>query len=212
MKVCSMCNSMKNETDFYKFNRNGKVHLRAHCIDCAKQYKLRNKEAYSAIQKIYNKNNKERIAEIHREYYQNNKPRFKELARKNGPAWRLRTKEIRNSKRLKWESENKERASQLRAKWRQNNRARSNELAQNYRASKLFSTPKWANEFFMTEAYDLAIRRTRIFGFPWEVDHIVPLQNKLVCGFHSEHNLQVIPRAANRKKSNKVWPDMPVQL
>jgi hypothetical protein len=42
-----------------------------------------------------------------------------------------------------------------------------------------------------------------------EVDHVVPLKSKLVCGLHCEANLQIIKRSANRSKSNRRWPDMP---
>ena len=48
-----------------------------------------------------------------------------------------------------------------------------------------------------------------MLGFKWEVDHIVPLQSKLVCGLHVHNNLQVITALENIKKHNKVWPDMP---
>ena len=37
----------------------------------------------------------------------------------------------------------------------------------------------------------------------FEIDHIVPLQNEQVCGLHTEHNLQVLSRTANRRKANK---------
>ena len=77
------------------------------------------------------------------------------------------------------------------------------------RAHKLQATPVWANEFFMSEAYDLAKLRTKMLGFKWEVDHIVPLKSKLVCGLHVENNIQVIPAVENRSKSNRHWPDMP---
>ena len=68
---------------------------------------------------------------------------------------------------------------------------------------KLNAQPSWANEFFIKEAYALSKLRTEIFGFPWHVDHVIPLQGKLVCGLHVENNLQVIPGSENCKKSNK---------
>lgn len=71
------------------------------------------------------------------------------------------------------------------------------------------AAPKWANRFFMQEAYDLARRRTKATGIRWHVDHIVPLLSPLVCGLHVEHNLQVIPAAQNISKNNRWWPDMP---
>jgi hypothetical protein len=76
-------------------------------------------------------------------------------------------------------------------------------------AQKSLAMPKWANEFFISEAYDLAERRTKATGYRWHVDHIVPLQNALVCGLHVEHNLQVIPAVRNLAKGNRYWPDMP---
>jgi hypothetical protein len=76
-------------------------------------------------------------------------------------------------------------------------------------AQKALAVPKWANEFFISEAYDLAERRTKATGYRWHVDHIVPLQNAIVCGLHVEHNLQVIPAVRNLAKGNRYWPDMP---
>lgn len=68
---------------------------------------------------------------------------------------------------------------------------------------------KWANKFFIAEIYRLAVARTAATGIKWEVDHIVPVSSPLVCGLHCEANLQVITEAANKKKNNTVWPDMP---
>jgi len=43
--------------------------------------------------------------------------------------------------------------------------------------------------------------------FPgFEVDHIVPVKGKNVCGLHVLDNLQVIPRTENRKKGNAFCP------
>lgn len=77
-------------------------------------------------------------------------------------------------------------------------------------ASKLRATPTWANLFFIEEAYDLAQMRTKVTGFKWHVDHVVPLRSSKVCGLHVENNLRVIPATHNISKSNRYWPDMAV--
>lgn len=42
-----------------------------------------------------------------------------------------------------------------------------------------------------------------------EVDHIVPISHPLVCGLHTEDNMQVVHMHYNNFKSNYFWPDMP---
>lgn len=77
------------------------------------------------------------------------------------------------------------------------------------RAKRKQATPAWANDAKMREFYALADLLTKESGFPYEVDHIVPLQSPIVCGLHWEGNMQVLPLEKNRAKSNRHWPDMP---
>lgn len=67
-------------------------------------------------------------------------------------------------------------------------------------------TPSWLttdDHWFIGEIYELAALRTKMFGFAWHVDHIIPLQGKNVSGLHVPLNLRVIPGAENVRKSNQ---------
>lgn len=95
------------------------------------------------------------------------------------------------------------------ARWLKQNPEKSAAKKAERRFRKARAAPAWANKFFISEAYHLAQLRTKLTGFLWEVDHIVPLKSKLVCGLHVEHNLAVIPSRENSSKGNRFWPDMP---
>ena len=87
-----------------------------------------------------------------------------------------------------------------------NNTAKLTAKTRKYQIAKLKRTPSWlsAEDFWLIEqAYELAQLRTQVFGFQWHVDHVLPLQGKLVSGLHVPHNLQVIPAVDNQGKSNK---------
>jgi hypothetical protein len=77
------------------------------------------------------------------------------------------------------------------------------------RAQQFNCLPKWLTKddyWMMEEAYDLAKIRTKMFGFQWDVDHILPLNGKNVKGFHCPLNLKVVPHRENIRKSNHYIP------
>lgn len=79
----------------------------------------------------------------------------------------------------------------------------------NRRAAKLQATPKWASESLILAMYEECQLKSEETGIVHHVDHIVPLISDIVCGLHSEDNLQILPALDNLSKGNRHWPDMP---
>lgn len=75
------------------------------------------------------------------------------------------------------------------------------------RAAKLQATPLWYDKLAIDAIYREAQRLTEETGIPHEVDHIVPLNGRGVCGLHIPINMRIITRAENRRKHNHVDVD-----
>lgn len=58
--------------------------------------------------------------------------------------------------------------------------------------------------------YFESVRLTEETGVQHEVDHMVPIAGKNVCGLHVPWNLRVIPRLDNIRKSNKLDHDLAI--
>ena len=101
------------------------------------------------------------------------------------------------------EKNKQERAAYLR-KWKQENADRHCHHAQVRRTKKLQACPAWADLEQIQSFYTEAARLTEVSGVKHHVDHIVPLQNKSVCGLHVPANLRVVPYYENLQKHNKL--------
>ena len=155
-----------------------------------RQWRLKNRDRVRAAHLRYYEKNKDAMKKRSIEWGKNNKTRRLEIARKTWAKHVIK----RRAENRQWYIENKE---------------KKNADGMRRIAQKKMAVPGWFNQFFVDEAYHLAALRSKITGFKWDVDHIVPLQSKLVCGLHWHKNLQVIPKVVNIRKSNRVWPDMP---
>ena len=89
--------------------------------------------------------------------------------------------------------------------YRKNNPAIHQARVRARQAAKAKRTAGWLtaeDKWLIDEIYDLAVLRTKLHGFSWHVDHIIPLRGKFVSGLHVPSNLQVIPWFDNVKKAN----------
>jgi hypothetical protein len=176
MKCCSKCLKNKIESEFYKATRY-KDGLLSFCKECKKQQS-----------KDYHKNNSEyrHIKKV--EYYQLHKS---ECLAKSADYYAV------NSEKLKIAS----------SKWRRSNPETHCVLQAKRRSDKLNATPKWLT---IKQLQDIALVYKMAKELQWlsedklEVDHIVPLNGKNVCGLHVSWNLQILPKKLNLIKSNKV--------
>lgn len=124
-------------------------------------------------------------------------------------AWGLRNRARRNAAMKAWRLKNPERDKATAKRWRESHRDYVNGRKMRRILVAKQQTPAWANKFFMSEIRALARLRTRVMGYEWHVDHIVPLRHPLVCGLHWEGNMRVVPSKVNLQKNNRHWPDMP---
>lgn len=85
-------------------------------------------------------------------------------------------------------------------------KARAHAYAMKRHASKMKRTPAWADQQAIQSVYEECRRLTRSSGLEYQVDHIIPLQGRLVSGLHVENNLRIIPAVENRQKHNAFSP------
>jgi len=71
------------------------------------------------------------------------------------------------------------------------------------RRNKIKATmPKWADVKEIEDVYARCFELNRGGQDKYEVDHIIPLNGKLVSGLHIATNLRITKASENRKKSN----------
>jgi len=143
-----------------------------------RKYRLRTKENLRAYQRKYRLKyklrDKEKIIEQNKLYRLNNKHKIKE--------YYLNNKEMIKKKVKEYNLNNPDVRRAAFAK---------------RKASQLKATPKFANLNKIREIYKKCPKG-------YVVDHIIPLQSKIVCGLHVEWNLQYLTPSANCSKSNKL--------
>lgn len=70
-----------------------------------------------------------------------------------------------------------------------------------------WATPPWLSDAQIAEMRAIYVNAPE----GYEVDHIVPLKGKRVCGLNVPWNMEAIPKRMNQEKSNHHWPGMALQ-
>ncbi|MEE9528427.1 MAG: hypothetical protein V3V88_00040 [Dehalococcoidia bacterium] len=156
------------------------------CVECAQNRAKR-----------WKADNPDKVNSHRREYYAKNIDLVKSW--KNDE--RKRNREGYNLRNRKYAAGNQEKLKVKNDLWAKNNPDKRAATAAKYRATKLQATPIWADFTKIDRAYELA-QEYRGKGIDAEVDHIIPLQGRNVCGFHVQGNLQIINMNHNRFKAN----------
>ncbi len=68
-------------------------------------------------------------------------------------------------------------------------------------------TPPWADLDAIEAIYIRARRMSGDNPGSYHVDHIIPLQGRLISGLHVESNLRIVPARYNQRKHNKYHVD-----
>jgi len=100
-----------------------------------------------------------------------------------------------------------EQRQQYRKAWKETHPEEVKASTKHRRDKHKQATPAWLtpeHKRQIKQLYIDAMTATRITGTAYVVDHIVPLRGEGVCGLHVPWNLQIMTRAENLKKSNKL--------
>lgn len=150
----------------------------------------------------YEKNRDEIIERVRTNYYKDvdkSRQRARDYAAENRIAARERS--------IHWRKENPDKKKAADLKWKTANPHLDHSLKAKYRAARRMACPPWVDDAHMTRIHEVYRLRRQISeqtGVVHEVDHIVPLQGKTVCGLHVWWNLRVIPREENNRRP-RIW-------
>lgn len=115
-----------------------------------------------------------------------------------------RNRDAKIAKLKEWMANNPERHAAAKKAWEEANRPLLAAYSAKWRKCCRIATPAWGDFDAIKAYYVEAARLTAETGIPHEVDHIIPVQGKTVCGLHVQTNMRVIPAGDNCRKRNKL--------
>lgn len=135
-------------------------------------------------------------------------PDYKEKRRATYAKRRAKNPELRREAANKRNAtpERKAIRREIAKKSRRKNLAKNSGKSMRRYAAKLKRVPVWLTKEHHAETLEICKELQYLAepGNPFQVDHIIPLQGKIVSGFHVPWNLQILPRDLNVKKLDKI--------
>ena len=115
----------------------------------------------------------------------------------NRKAWKEANLEKVKANRKAYYEANREKERNAHQNWARANPEKVRARAAKRRAAKLQATPAWADLKKIEEIY---------LNCPpgYHIDHVFPLKSPIMCGLHTELNLQYLPAKENLSKGNNV--------
>lgn len=213
MKVCTKCHESKTLGEFVKDKRR-KLGLGSVCIECEKLrfkiYRIKNRDVLKLKSKKYYSENKEKC-DIAIKNWELRNPDKK---RKHSLSSYYRHHEKKKSLAREYKKVNSLRIKTYMKTWRKENKDAikkyyddNKEWFKALNAQRRLKMSLYKGNLRKIKSfYEEAVRLTQLTGISFHVDHIIPLNHKLICGLHHENNLQILTAFENTTKSNRFVP------
>lgn len=162
--------------------------------------------------RTYKLKHPDRIIASNKRQYDSNKEYWASYQQRNATQCVINTRRWQQRNPTKYRQSQKlfvENNPTYQQNWSVNNRHKRSNYSRSYSLLSQRAIPPWADQTAMHLIYKKRDELNALWGTNLEVDHIVPLQGKTVCGLHCEDNLQLLDKPLNASKNNLTWPDMP---
>lgn len=123
--------------------------------------------------------------------------------KKRNQRYYKKNKEKILAQQAEYREANPEKRKEAVSNWYYSNKDKSNALSAKRRSQKLNATPLWFEKESVEGVYAMAKWLNDTTWNEYEVDHIIPLQGKDVCGLHCRDNLQILTKEDNLRKGNR---------